>query len=462
MVKTSGVSISDIPPDCIATILSFLNIQECLRFGSTSLSSICDIIPDLDRRRKRMNQRFYWSPLSPHRVSIYSKSVKSPHKDEKYSIHCSTNLGKIYVLPTVRERVENLYKSIPSQHPLNGQVHELLLDIRNNEYEKPKYDYEKSEKRDVLMDGNDINFRKNMSFSTALKEVKKIVKSHKLHSKILTAAITSDPPHYERYFSATQNSRVARISDPTKLNVTLERYIGDVLVAYFLMGHSVSGIVEGAPITKEKNWIQKIMQEIKNDEGWPRFSRLHSISPHHSSSLRISTGAWYRAWVFLHSTILRTAPFSRQHVLALGIAPKCIDPSFFEQDDSDTLMTPHLPFTGMNKYKVMTQFSQHPRFESLKITSIDFGVLGPTYRGRDRVQSQVIQPMTAIGVLVAFDGLDASSSVFDSKYQHNSILEEWVTGRDPSIRWILDVHGEAAKSRPVNVLPPLVTISSNC
>ena len=317
-----------------------------------------------------------------------------------------------------------------------------------------------------------------MTFSCAMKEMKRVLKSHKLHSQLLTAAITSNPCHYETEFSASRNSRVARCNNnngddnTSKLNVTLERYIGDVFVAYFLMGHSVSGIVDGAPITAEKSWICKILKDIKYDETSPRNLRCRSsVVPSSDclssslSSSHVSAGAWYRAWIFLHSTILRTAPFSKQQMLKLGIAPTNMDPAFISEissgGDSTSLLTPSLPFMGTNKYKFMAQFSQHPHFVALRITSNDFGVLGPLYRGRDRVQTRVIQPMTAIGVIIAFDGLDVSSLILDMNNHHNSILGEWVTGMDPSIRWILDVHTEATKYRPVNVSPPLVTINCN-
>ena len=433
------MNIANVPEDCLATILSFLALKDCIWFGSTSVACLNEILPDILRRRNRMIQRFCWNKNDPNTLHRFYHRRKNTMEDDEEGDEKEEGEDD-NVLPTVKERIEGLWKSFPRNHPSKPMICELLMDLETN----PTIHHHDS------------------SYVTTMNVYQKVIRSLKLHSQLLTGVILSNPKqcYNSSNTNTDQRSRVLSSSvtgnqnhfiDNEQLCVELERYIGDVLIAQCFMGNSIAGIVEGAPIACEEKWIQKIFEDINLI---PREEDKQNI---------ISPNVWYRFWVFLHSTILRTAPFSRRQMDSLGLLPS----HHFHQHYDCT--TPLLPFVGTRKFHWMTYLTQH-HLEAIRITYNQFGTLGPTFRGRDRVQSFVVDPLTAIDIIIKFDALFEKSKQSSSQNSinidstssplHNRVLQSWLTERDPNIRWILDSHAEVTKTRPMTVSPPLVVINS--
>ena len=100
---------SALPSDCLDAILSFLPLESMIQLGATSTRCLSDIQPEIQRRRQRFNQTFcYSSTLDRPKAQLYSRG-----------------LCEIHLLPTVRDRIDSLFKVLATSHPCYHQVAEL-------------------------------------------------------------------------------------------------------------------------------------------------------------------------------------------------------------------------------------------------------------------------------------------------------------------------------------------------
>ena len=397
--------ISLMPADCIDAILAHLPLRDCLSLGSTSVSLLQDIQTELRRRRKRFFKSYCYSTRS-------LKPKLYPAEDHK-------NIRDPRILPTVAERIETLHKNLDPEHPSFPAVAELRKSLQD--------DTNKNEQR-----CND--FKSNVSSIVAMHRQNTVCFS--LHARILRDAVRANPKSREGYLSLGQQcDRV--------MTVKIERYIGDVLCAYYMMGHVSAGLVEGGPT--EEQWIDSLSEDIGC------LDLVDSCAADNLTPQGVPSSAWYRAWIFLHSNLLRNAPFTTKQQARLGIH------STADQEANVPLQGAPVPFAGCKKAGLMRGLSRISNFESIRITYKDFGRLGPTFRGRDLIQTQTIYPLSPIGTVVAFETL----SPLEYSRKENETLEflrQWRDEGDHVIRWMLQMHEESYKTRPMTVSPPLVTI----
>ena len=95
----------------------------------------------------------------------------------------------------------------------------------------------------------------------------------------------------------------------------------------------------------------------------------------------------------------------------------------------------------------MTESTAAAHFGVHRTTYNHFGPLGPTFRGRDRIQSTLMRPGTLISLL------KEQVEVFGSFPLHS-----WLARHDEAMQWLIQLTQECRKSRPMTVTPPLVTI----
>lgn len=440
---------------CPSSVLKFLPLNDVISYGSTSTSGLADLSAEIRRRRRRMLCSHQWAyaidddALRNNNACASTSSRKeasfTPAKYRLYSVDDGTEEDRLNLLMPVVDRLRILLqsKSFVSSHPLYARVqdlHDMLQDDRTNN------SVEMNTSIDTAIEGERQN--PAASFENSILELRRASQAHRLHADILTDAIRPQ-------LSITPTNRGASITVP------LDRYVGDVLVAYFFMSHVVSGLVEGGPT--EEAWMDETLKSVSGRNAVPVAAALY----------------WYRTWIFLHSTVLRTAPFLPEHSALLGIEPRRV-----MQDGSsgvggvggggsstprlpraeliaDTLGLPPLippppPFVGSDKRVMMSRLSQLRDDAPVKITKSTFGGLGPAFRGRDNVSSETVWPMRAISVVVAFFGLPPSAYLG----QTNPALLRWREGTEAGIRWLLDVHKEAGKTRPMTVRPPFLTITT--
>jgi hypothetical protein len=395
-----------IPSDCFVHVLSYLKLETVVNLGASCRHMLSEIQPTLRSRRQRFKQRFYYD----------LNDESSPAQD-----HVSS-LTEICMLPTVYDRIFSLSKVLSRLHPFHPLVMELLKSLSEDCDDKKHCQLS-------LIESHSYNIR-----------------PHKLHCIILRSVMESNPLHVDL-------GRPVYGRNLDALSVTLERYIGDVICAFYLFGHSASGIVEASP--KDDAWSQRVMADLNLDV-------TANQSNENSSNCGIGLVSWYRAWIFLHSSLLRIAPFSWNHQTRLGVASPTPSSSNLANNDvaEGSLLRPHIPFRGMPKSSFWSLLSETSNFPPLRVTFNSFGPLGPTFRGRDMIESMMIYPASVLGTLVCFEKMDPHEYLRGPTTNFRPFLQSWVNGGDVVIQTILHLHEQARRTRPMNVIPPLISLES--
>ena len=243
----------DFPVECCKHVLSFLEMKEVLQVAATSVKTMKDTFPSLEERRDRMNKRYVYSP----KWSALGFPVSQAVLDvETAQVQFPSVLWT--PIPTVAERVSQLYQQIPKSHPLFRLITRLQNELKQSSCWS---DAETSTSCETFRD--------------AFTRFQQLTYAQRLHAEILNSAIDSQP-----------------LCDDEQGSTSLARYMGDVLCVTYLMNQSHLRIVEGGP---------------SNDS----FLRKLRHLPHGSSC--------YRSWVYIHSSILRRKSFSRRQRDRLGI-----------------------------------------------------------------------------------------------------------------------------------------------
>ena len=433
----NALILETVPIDCLQGIISFLPIRECLAFGSTSIKNLVEIQPELRLRRKRFTQTFVYNSLIEYPKACGPIDLATMWKTK--------GNRDIHLLPTVRDRIESLHKILPNSHPQATSVLDLLQTIRDIHKDDTQHKRKDLPHRPLL----------KLGFQSAFHAFKKLILSHKRHAILLAQSIQSDPGHCDRGYRHGISGE-SHSKDGSILTVTLERYVGDVLCAFYLMGHSAANIIEGGP--SENHWMDAIEAELP----CLTTSQLDEFEP--QTPLGVTASTWYRCWIFVQSSLLRIAHFTWGQQIRLGIAspmPTSSSSQGILDVAEGSLLRPHKPFAGREKSSFMRRLTQVTNFRPLRVTFNDFGPLGPSFRGRDLIQSHTIYPATAMGVIIYFDGLNPEEY---AKYTQGPIptflpfLRNWSASQDAVIQWLLELHTESSKTRPMTVAPPLVTI----
>lgn len=459
--------------DGMHAIFSFLNYRDVLSFGETSLVALVAIQGELKTRQMRMTQSFSYpsyggcdNSCRDHKVQLWDSSVSSSDGCHEWT-----------VLPTVRDRVEALCRALPTSHPQSHVVLDLLIDIDENvalQHEIPIHSSSSSSSRTIHAE-------------QVLSLHRKHCRSHKLHAMILSQVIRSNPNSIEHVYyggGGAARSCVASSTTPRFLTVTLDRYIGDVLCAAMLMGHGVSGIVEGGP--REEDWEHTLQSELGMDQvnvdllatalvtSDDDTDDVSSLSPMSLLPMNVPVDSWYRAWIYIHSALIRTAPFSKSQLLNLGLASSLDINRSADIGNSASSATsmpaastflhrPHRPYMGGDKSVLMQKMSLLSNWEPLRVTFNEFGRLGPTFRGRDLIQSHTIFPAGLISSVKHFSQRASTNSYSTDDAATNIMalhLRRWMSGDDAVIQWLLEVHGSVGKARPMTVMPPMACFRS--
>lgn len=262
------------------------------------------------------------------------------------------------LLTTVEDRIRQLSLAMPAGHPL----YKPIMDLR----------------KELCLDFPACPF--GASLVEQLSLLRMAVRPLKLYAFVLSQTFRSDPINEDAH------------------SATLDQYLGDVLILAYLLNLNEFGLVEGAP---------------KNSEyyGLLRQGRLVE-----------SPASSYRAWVHIHSSILRTKSFTKDQSERLGIP---FEDSFSKVSE----MVPN-DCCYVNELFLSSE---------MRLVSYDFGPLGSLFRGRDVLQVRD----TSARCLVAF---------FLSGEQRQG-----TTARS-ALEWLYLLHQEARKARPMTVPPPVISL----
>lgn len=418
--ETTPVSMgyfSLLPQDCMDKLLTFLSLYDCLKLSRTSLMFMEELNRELKKRRKHMKQSYAYSCL-PEQGKYELLTVRDGLKQAS---------NNTFVLPTVRDRMESLHHALPAGHSARAMVLDMIHEIDRDEH-----DIENTPL--VLVEISDEEENISDRFQTVFQIQQNLIRAHRYHAMLLrSAAISSNPSPWNGV--QQQGGRI--------LTVQLQQYIGDTLCAAYLMGHSVSGIVEGG--LTENAWMDRLLMDA-ND--------LDNRVAIHS----------YHAWIYLHSTLLRVAPFTWEQQRQLGVAlPASVHTSSLDVAQG-SLLRPHLPFycgRHSNHTKRVQLWEALGDLSTLCTKLNDFGRLGPTFRGRDLIRSQVIFPTCPLNVSRKFFNMNPSE--YSNMSTLSPFLRSWAASNPPNestMAWLLFMHIEAGRTRPMTVAPPLVIVKS--
>jgi hypothetical protein len=439
-------------PDCKDHVFQFLTLQECLNYGTTSKTSLHDVLPNLRQRRKNQFLTVYCYQIEYPSVL---KPVKSNHDTEPPTrdsvpitnqppddtAFCSRLVDKDHwhQIPSVCERIVSLYRAMPSSHPVNKELLELISDLKQGDQ-----NFSQAHKSSSDVD-----------LSSSYNQLQRCTKAHRLHASILAqCTVHSNPSPCSRY-SAVNVTNVSA-SDPTSLNVTLETYVGDVLCACYMMGHKVAGIIEGG--FTHVDWCKHILSLVQKKQ------------THYARS-------WYQFWVYLHSTLLRTFPFTPSQMMTLlGSTSGICGTSVPHNVD---YIHPHYCYLGMEAHLVQqttkvvrtlllqlaNSFGEPPAVTTRmahQTTMNHFGPLGPSFRGRDEIRTRIMNPFSLLHRL-HHPSYEIPTTWFLVQQKEHMIIDSrtfhsWFAGTDTVVRWMLELKEECGKSRPMTVTPPIVTI----
>jgi hypothetical protein len=540
-------------PDCRGRVFRFLTLFDCLKFAETSRTSLEHVLPEVDRRRR---DQFLIRPCeeltaSGNMILNLSTSVRQSelppgdklveHTDanddengrqnDNGSRHlpflhramdcsddqCERQKGKEiasswYALPSVAERIEGLYRTIPSSHPFNDDLRNLVSDLK-----KSKIIEDRNEKKDVA----------NKHYHDLLKQLSAITYAHRLHASLLSRCTVKLSPNPHNHHGSNDKR-----SDSDSFTVSLEQYMGDVLSARCLIGHSYyfGSRTKSSNDSEEDDSVRMTdSNDVEHDdtsevlvEGGPSFDQWidHLVSFKKSGTNSASdnvnnednnngaeipsTRDWYQYWVFFHSALLRISPLSVQQARELKLEPLSglLDPfdvynNAYIQAGRDNMMNnasnannggananasqkrpwflPSRTYACFSPecqdVKVlserMNQLFRHnnQRIGILETTLNHFGPLGP-FRGRDRVSTEVMLPHKLYVSVLRNSLLSWTlnnrrlQTYMGLNREYVTDLRRWLGDSDNRgvMRWMKLLQDQSQRTRPMTVQPPLVTI----
>jgi len=450
-------------------VLGFLPLQSCLRYSQVSHQGLNDVLPHLKRRRSiQFCERYAYQMNDSHNKlrpyhpginclsSIPSRNDSSqPCLAQPLTPTTTTTTGmdsqQIHIVSSVQERIESLYRALPSSHSKNELVRKLWHDL-------------KEEPPTLMVEEGIVHSH----FPASLQELHTVTLAHRYHEELLRSCTIDDylPPASR----AQRGGFIVGDGHPRQgggdWTTTLDQYLGDVLLAYFMMGHVVAGMVEGR--TSHTQWTDHL---LRREDSSPQL--------------------WYKRWVFLHSCILRTFPLTsnqlRHYKLPIeGIIGKT-EPQNIEY------IHPHYCFLGGfgQGNKVVEETTKVVSFLSsicvvgendfdpimgdrnftyrMDLRWYSFGPLGPAFRARDHIQSVRMLPGPLTVILSNPNFAMAPTWVMVEEGKHtiyeNSLYHAWFTSEvDTNIHesetlgsWFLRLPQICYKSRPMTVEPPMIS-----
>ena len=466
MEAESTSAMDRLSPDCRNNVFLFLSLKDCLRFAGTSSTSLEHVIAEVQRRR---HEQFLTRPceeliahnesptlpfsvressLPPNAELVPMNTAQYPHL---HSLERKDGRRLFYALPTIEERIRLLYARLPRTHPFNDDLKNLVQDLKK--------------KFPSLEEANPTRQKGQL-----LKLLSSVTYAHRLHASLLSRCTTQLDPadHHGSYPSENV------------FNTSLDQYVGDVMSARILVGHTYCDHQNEAGI---RQWTTTGVEGGPSMEKW-----IHSLESGGGTwGSDIGAKDWYKYWVFYHSTFLRIAPMSVEQAEHLRLLPfsGVLEPfpaktnisnsnasNNNHNNNEDSVKEQHLHwFVPSSTYarfprdddeqrtrltslmRLRNAFTNLIRHGFLEMTYYDFGPLGPSFRGRDSVQTKTMRPKMLFPATI-----DAMCNR-DECYVTN--LVDWLEERSiPGriMQWMRLLQDQCQKNRPMTVRSPFVTI----
>ncbi|KAG7359952.1 hypothetical protein IV203_035050 [Nitzschia inconspicua] len=452
-LSSSTTLFQELNQECLSHAFQFLSLNQCLIFTATSQTSLQVMLPELQRRRRhqflyRYEFRFNGTTFMPGHESYKKRPVVTDDgvaiKESENNHRSSLSKGKeptttdtnsvvvravgtsvdIFTLPavnddldenmkeesnvwclapSVQERLAELYRVLPAEHPSNGDLRELVRDLQ--------------EEDNIALDCQ--------AGGPRLAALRALTKAHRLHAKILShCTIQSHPVPFTQSIYVTAANHEW---NGNELTTTVAQFLGDVLLSSWLMTHSydLTDIVEGGPSLNQ--WVDHIVMG--------RSGGGHGKK-------------WYQMFLFLYSAILRGShgPIEQWRPPHMVESPRSL------LGENSWAIPFGISHASLDQKIISCCMDQNngdrglPSNGCMTITYNDFGPLGPAFRGRDRVSHRTIVAKSLCEALCTRPTVAGFQPSFSSQPQVVEAIEEMAF--------------QFGKNRPMTVLPPLVTFNT--
>jgi hypothetical protein len=373
------------------------------------------------------------------------------------------------LLPSVKERVEALYRAIPASHPFNGDLRRLVLDLQQQRHPtSPSSSCDMS----ICSSGRDESPSRGNATAGLIDVLHQVMAAHRLHSSLLARSTVRLAPVQvpQSIRTSTATATPPADNDPNEVSVTLDQYMGDVLSAYCLSGHSIAGLVEGGPSFAA--WIDHLAAMLTD-------APIHDAEAGGGAASGCAIH-WYHVYVYLHSSALRSIPYpagGRDFGLAPPVgylvpiygppggygsdAPGAarqlvLPPCAFRQTHVTGLAGPDTRQKRLRALRrlvrlVWARCDRPPgvRTGTHRTLLSNFGPLGPAFRGRDRRTTEGMEVRECLAFLVGRD--DAGGDVPGTGAEPVGTVQSWMVRLQEQLR----------NARPMTVLPPMVVICAS-
>jgi hypothetical protein len=337
MVLIRGTTDHPIPMECMQNIFSYLRLSDCIRFASTSSSSLREVLPAISLRRGQMTKTYAVVATNVTKNTTHTniaryktqiEAVKDIQTDTKH-------IEIIYKFPTLQQRVTQLAKKIPQSHPMHSLIQRLKMTLAGC----------------INIESCAVN--ETTSHLKLIELLQRLILPLKLHSTILMNTVLS-----QHCYKSTTTS--------------LDNYIGDVLCVTYLF--------------------------YDFDQQYPYYAEGSITSHWLRQKLRRYTPTCYQSWVLIHSSILRTKQFTNQQRHRLGLSDGLqlennITNNVLTKDIKNSISLNKT--SGWNIAIDLIRTDQFVKSE-MCIVYDEFGPLGPSFRGRDIVR---VRDLTADAIL---------------------------------------------------------------
>jgi len=408
-------------------------------------------------RKQRLLTTYVWDSKefsSPHTLIEYSQFVtlqKKQQQQQQQQRELNQNRAvenneieifgtNICKLPTILQRLKQLHKILPSAHPCNDPIQQMIQLLEE--------DIDPIHEENHHSNENSIE----TPVQTLCALLHKRAGVFQIHSNILKMILYSCPV---KEFHQKNDEYI----------LPLSRYMGDVLIVTFLLGNLASGIIEDVnkSCAEEVWWIKNIIEKKEKRE---QSQHRHQRYPNDDTEELM---IWYQSWILCHSTALRSLPLAKEHLLKLGLVDDNMLQVQQEQtgnqimmNNDDSLQESHLifpsrPFKMDLPVELCNAYNQIKVNEALLVRVFDFGhlSLGQNFRGRDNSQVTVTPLHFITDTLLAFD------TIRPFEYEKLDPSERHVLHTSSkyheAIQFLLRSGTKYKMARPMNVSPPTIS-----
>ena len=311
-----------------------------------------NVIPGIQKRQDNMMVSHAWKGKKRFNSEGSSKT---------------SSVDEVESLPSVLDRLRSLYRVMSSSHSMYSLIGQLIKSLDQGEEDGDDTGQE-GEITLKQQEGSDVE----NSFHLLFASFRKMLSTHRLHSLILQSVLRCTMITGQQ---KCENQRCwHRLHDSgNAVDLHFDQYLGDVYIVYILLGNISSGLVEGV---SEKKWLQSLNADWNESE-------LTDTSQMPPFEARV----WYRSWIFLHSTLLRSTPLTSDEMTLFGLLRNGNFITRTEihhpEGNEENISLSAKPFQGL--YKTGTMLQLYTRLTcdgTLDVLMRDFGTLGPSFRGR--------------------------------------------------------------------------------